>query len=64
MVSEKYFFVPLTCSLLSESQLDDLRMMIIYSTVNSRLADTPIIQTVAKSPAKTNYRQLPLLRTP
>ena len=28
------------------------------ATVNSRLADTPMIRTVAKSPAKTNYRGL------
>ena len=29
--SRKIFFLPLTCSLRSENQLDDLKMLIIYS---------------------------------
>ena len=45
-----------------------LKSLLILSTVNSRLANTPIIRTAAKSQAKINYRcltekQLPLLRT-
>ena len=35
-----------------------LRWSLFLHTVNSRLADTPIIRTAAKSPAKINYRRL------
>ena len=37
---------------------DSFLIMKIINTVNSRLADTPIIRTAAKSPAKTSCRRL------
>ena len=36
----------------------NIRAELCPSTVNSRLADTPIKRTAAKSQAKTNYRRL------
>ena len=61
--SYKYCFTIMDyCSILTPFLLKSL---LILSTVNSRLANTPIIRTAAKSQAKINYRcltekQLPL----